>query len=191
MPQDTLPHLQITSPQDLHNWLLENHGQEKGVWLVTFKKSVPDKYVDRWDVLDELLCFGWIDGRRMKLDDERTMQLITPRRVEHWSGTYKERVARLEQEGRMQPSGIESVKRGKESGLWDFLNDVDALMVPDDLGQALKKRPSAEAFFNDLPPSSKRFALRWLKLSKSEKTRANRIAKIVALSAEGKKVPGS
>lgn len=84
------------------------------MWLVTFKKSVPDKYADRWDVLDELLCFGWINGRRMKLDEEHTQQLITPRRVKHWSGTFKERVARLEQEVRMQPNGTESVKRGRE-----------------------------------------------------------------------------
>ena len=72
-----------------------------------------DKYVDRWEVLDELLCL-WIDGRRMKLDDERTMQLITPRRVEHWSGRTRN-VWRLEQEGRMQPSDRKCQAR---KGVW-------------------------------------------------------------------------
>ncbi|MEM6815918.1 MAG: hypothetical protein AAF600_16280 [Bacteroidota bacterium] len=67
-----------------------HHSQEDSIWLVTYKKSTPDKYVDRGQVLDELLCFGGIDGRRMKLDDERTMQLISPRRVQHWSKTYKD-----------------------------------------------------------------------------------------------------
>ena len=65
--------------------------------MVTFKKSEADKYVSRWDVLDELICFGWIDGIRRKLDDNKTMQLISPRKVEHWAKTYKERAHALGQ----------------------------------------------------------------------------------------------
>ncbi|MEL6721013.1 MAG: hypothetical protein AAFO82_09695 [Bacteroidota bacterium] len=53
------------------------------------KKVEPDKYVSREEVLDELICFGWIDGIRRKLDDKRTMQLISPRRVTHWSKPTK------------------------------------------------------------------------------------------------------
>lgn len=125
MPQDTLPHLQITSPQDLHNWLLENHGQEEGVWLVTFKKSVPDKYVDRWDVLDELLCFGWINGRRMKLDEGHTQQLTTPRRVEHWSGTYKERPARLRARSPQAAQWNRECQTRKRKGTWELTSLCD------------------------------------------------------------------
>ena len=83
--------VEISSSEALRSWLMKNHGQTKSVWLVTYKKSEPGKYVSRWDVLDELICFGWIDGIRRKLDDKRTMQLISQRRVEHWAKTYKER----------------------------------------------------------------------------------------------------
>lgn len=183
--------ISIASAAELRQWLTDHHDQEASVWLVTYKKVVPDKYVSTGEVLDELLAFGWIDGRRMKLDAERTMQLISPRRVEHWSKTYKDRVTRLEAEGLMAEPGRVAVQRGKDSGLWDFLNDVDALIQPQDLKNALAKNPAAKTFFNGLSPARMRFALRWLKLSKTEKTRSNRIAKIVALSAEGKRVPGS
>ena len=68
--------VEITSQEELRSWLLKNHAQPESVWLVTHKKSEPDKYVSRWDVLNELICFGWIDGIRRKLDDKKTMQLI-------------------------------------------------------------------------------------------------------------------
>ncbi|WP_236262802.1 YdeI/OmpD-associated family protein [Aggregatimonas sangjinii] len=159
--------------------------------MVTYKKSTPDKYVDRDLVLEELLCFGWIDGRRMKLDDERTMQLISPRKVQHWSKTYKDRAARLIDEGKMEEAGFLSIEDSKKSGLWNFLDDVDKLIVPDDLETALSRKQEAKDFFYNINDSSKRFVLRWVKLAKTNKTRRNRIDKIVNLSARGEKLPGS
>lgn len=118
--------------QELRRWFEENHRQQESIWLVTYKKNVPDKYVSIQEVLDEVLCFGWMDGRRMKLDDERTLQLLSPRKTEHWSKTYKDRVAKLTQAGRMHEAGLKAVEAAKQSGMWDFLNDVDALIKPDD-----------------------------------------------------------
>jgi len=83
--------VEIASAKQLRSWLSKNYAQEEGVWLVTYKKSEKEKYVSRDQVLDELLCFGWIDGIRRKLDDKKTMQLISPRRVQHWAKTYKDR----------------------------------------------------------------------------------------------------
>ncbi|MEM7657965.1 MAG: YdeI/OmpD-associated family protein [Bacteroidota bacterium] len=181
----------INSQEELRDWLLENHRSQDSVWLVTFKKSVPGKYVSREQVLDELLCFGWIDGIRRKLDDQRTMQLISPRKVQHWAKTYKDRAAKLIEEERMHPSGLQSIEDAKASGLWNFMDDVDQLIVPKDLAAALAKRPEAKLFFDAINDSSKRFVLRWLKLAKTEKTRTKRIQKLVELSAKGEKLPGS
>lgn len=183
--------VEIESPAQLRDWLLCNHTQEDGVWLVTFKKTVGEKYVSRDEVLDELLCFGWIDGIRRKLDAERTMQLISPRRAQHWARSYKERAERLMAEGRMHESGLNSIKAGKESGLWNFMDDVDNLIVPKDLQEALEKQEGALAFFNNINDSSKRFVLRWIKLAKTKKTRENRIEKIAKLASIGEKLPGS
>ena len=183
--------VEIESQEQLRNWLRLNYSQEEGIWLVTFKKSEKEKYVSRDEVLDELICFGWIDGIRRKLDSTRTMQLISPRRVQHWAKTYKDRAGKLIKENKMHQSGLDSIKKGKESGLWNFMDDVDNLEIPDDLKTALNKLEGAFDFFDNINNSSKRFVLRWIKLSKTEKTRNIRIAKIAKLSSIGEKLPGS
>ena len=183
--------VEIESQEQLRNWLRLNYSQEEGIWLVTFKKSEKEKYVSRDDVLDELICFGWIDGIRRKLDNTRTMQLISPRRVQHWAKTYKDRAGKLIKENKMHQSGLDSIKKGKESRLWNFMDDVDNLEIPDDLKTALNKLEGAFDFFDNINNSSKRFVLRWIKLSKTEKTRNIRIAKIAKLSSISEKLPGS
>lgn len=188
---DNFDKVEITSVEGLRNWLINNHNQDKGVWLVTFKKCEIKKYVSREEVLDELLCFGWIDGIRRKLDEKRTMQLITRRRVQHWSKTYKERVSKLIDQGKMHDAGLRSISISKSNGLWDFMDDVDNLIVPKDLQKELSNKKEALEFFNSINPSSKRFVLRWVKLAKTEKTRKNRIQKLVELSSKGEKLPGS
>lgn len=188
---DERPQVEISSQEELRRWLQEHHADEDSVWLVTYKKHAGGRYVSREAVLDELLCFGWIDGRRMKLDDDRTMQLISPRRAQHWSKTYKDRAARLIEEGQMAPPGQASIERAKANGMWTFLDDVDALIRPADLESALDIHPPARATFDAFPPSTQRFALRWIKLAKSEAARARRIEKTAVLAAQGKKVPGA
>lgn len=183
--------VEITSQEELRLWLMKNHAQPDSVWLVTYKKSEPSKYVSRWDVLDELICFGWIDGIRRKLDDNKTMQLISQRKVEHWAKTYKERAAKLIDEKKMHESGLKAIEASKSNGLWNFMDDVDNLIIPKDLSKELSKLNGAAEFFNSINPSSKRFVLRWIKLAKTEKTRNNRIKKLAQLSAKGEKLPGS
>ena len=183
--------VEVTTPDELRQWLLNHHTQAESIWLVTYKKSEKGKYVSREEVMDELLCFGWIDGIRRKLDDVRTMQLISPRKVQHWAKSYKDRAAKLIEEGKMHEAGYQSIQAGKESGLWNFMDDVDNLVVPGDLAKALDELPDSRVFFDGINDSSKRFVLRWIKLAKTEKTRKSRIQKLAKLSAEGKKLPGS
>ena len=101
--------VEMGSSEELRAWLSAHQQQEESVWLVTYKKHVTDKYLSTSEVLDELLCFGWIDGIRRKLDADRTMQLIGPRRMQHWAKTYKDRAARLIEEGKMEPAGYQSI----------------------------------------------------------------------------------
>ncbi len=181
--------VEVRSTEALRDWLLTHHEQSDSVWLVTFKKHTGASYISTGDVLDELLCFGWIDGIRRKLDADRTMQLIAPRRVQHWSKTYKERVASLTAAGRMHASGLAAVAQGKASGLWTFLDDVDAGIAPPDLIAALGEVAPASAYFEGCPPAYRRNVLRWIKLAKTDKTRAKRIAKTVAACAAESRMP--
>ena len=183
--------LQVASATELRRWLEKHHAQDDSVWLVTFKKHVGSGYVSRDEVLDELIAFGWIDGIRRKLDDDRTMQLIARRKAQHWAKSYKDRAARLEEEGRMAPPGLAAIERSKSAGLWDFMDDVDALVKPEDLVSALAERAGAAAHFDAFPASSRRFVLRWIKLAKKPETRRRRIARIADLAARNERLPGS
>lgn len=183
--------IEVKSVEELHSWFEKNHTQKESIWLITYKKNVPDKYVSIKEVLDEVLCFGWMDGRRMRLDSERTMQLISPRKTEHWSKSYKDRVARLTREGRMHRAGLKAVERAKKNGMWNFLNDVDALIKPDDLIAALGRYPSAMENYEAFPDSSKRDILRWIKIAKKPETRAKRIQQTAELAAQNKRASGT
>ncbi len=183
--------LLITNSSQLRNWLMVNHSQTKGIWLVTYKISNKELYVSNSEILDELLCFGWIDGIKRKIDDQKVMQLITPRRVQHWSKSYKDRFLKLEKEGKIMQSGAQSVTDSKKSGLWNFMDDVDALIKPKDFTTLLKLNSPAMENFDSFGPSSKRLMLRYIKIAKSESTRNKRIFEITMLAKEGKKLKGS
>jgi len=182
--------VEITSPTHLREWLSTNYNQKESVWLVTFKKKIIEKYVSVNEVLDELLCFGWIDGIRRKLDENRTMQLISPRKVEHWTKTYKNRYSKLESKGLIENAGREAVLKSKANGLWDFMDDVDALIKPTDFIKCLNEYENATNNFNAFGASSQRFILRWIKIAKTKETRAKRIKQASELAEKNLKIPG-
>jgi uncharacterized protein YdeI (YjbR/CyaY-like superfamily) len=183
--------VEVTSSEELRSWLENNYTQSESVWLVTYKKTEIGKYLSTSDILDELISYGWIDGIRRKLDESKTMQLVSPRKVEHWAQSYKDRAAKLIKEGRMHPAGLKAIELSKQNGLWDFMDDVDKLIVPEDLQYALDNCDGASEFFHNINNSSKRFVLRYIKIAKTDQTRASRIKQIALLSAEGKKLKGS
>jgi uncharacterized protein YdeI (YjbR/CyaY-like superfamily) len=185
---DRFAKVQIASLRDLHDWLAANHAQEESVWMVRYKQHVADRYVGRLEALDELMAFGWIDGIARKLDDDRTMQLISPRRQQVWTQTYRDRAARLEAEGRMQESGRAAVRRSQDLGLWEADADVDALLVPVDLTAALRMG-NAETNFAEAPPSYRRNVLRWIKQAKKPETRAARIERTVDYAQRNARIP--
>lgn len=180
--------VEVSSAAELRSWLAEHHHQHEAIWLVTYKKAVPNRYVSVSEVLDELIAFGWIDGIRRALDDERTMQLISPRRTEPWAKTYKDRAERLIAAGSMHPSGLASVMQANDSGAWEAMADVDALVVPDDLRAALVGAHLALDEFSSFPPSIRRNILRWIAMAQTEPTRTKRIALTVSEAQAGRRV---
>ena len=189
IPSDRFEHIEISSLAELRRWLAANFDRSEGVWLVRYKKAVPSKFVDRLDVLDELLCFGWVDGIARKLDDDRTMQLIFPRKQQAWAQSYKDRAARLDAEGRLAPSGLAAIEQSKQAGLWEAYVPVDMLLVPDDLRSALSAHPSAERYFDAAAPSYRRNVLRWIAQAKTVKTRTARIDRVIEFSSRLERIP--
>jgi uncharacterized protein YdeI (YjbR/CyaY-like superfamily) len=168
--------VEVRTEHELHEWLEHHHTHTEAVWLVTWKKptqatraaetpptpSSDGCYIPHETVLDHLVAFGWIDGIRRRLDDTRSIQLISPRRTRPWAKSYKDRAERLIATGRMHPAGLADVEHAKHTGAWDAMNDVDALVVPDDLTAALAAHPPAANHFARFPASTRRNILRWI-----------------------------
>lgn len=140
-------------------------------------------------MLDELLCFGWVDGIRRKVNADRTMQLISPRRAEIWTATCKTRATTLERDGRMKESGYAAIARSKAAGLWNAHADVDALIEPPDLVALLNVHSQACAWWMAAAPSYHRNMLQWITGAVAPETRARQIKTLVELCTAGLKMP--
>jgi uncharacterized protein YdeI (YjbR/CyaY-like superfamily) len=184
---EELPRLVVTSRAELRAWLSEHHATSPGVWLVTTKKSAGG--VVAWnDVVEEVLCFGWIDSLPRALDEVRTMLRLTPRRASSaWSGKNKGHVEALMAQGLMQAAGLAAVEAAKASGSWFVLDTASALIVPDDLATALAALPRAREHFDAFPPSARRGILEWLSLAKRPATRAARVQSIAQAAQENRR----
>lgn len=181
---DELKQVTVKTRAELRSWLSANHSQQDGIWLVTYKKSAGKLHLPYSEVVEEALCFGWIDGQTRSLDARRTMLLLTPRRAKSvWSRPNKERVERLIANRLMRPEGAAKIERAKRDGSWDFLNDVDALVIPADLEAALSADPRVRKGFDSLTVSMRRRLLYYLKSAKGPTTRERRIQEILARCA--------
>lgn len=169
-------------------WLKENHSLQESVWLIYYKKKSVYYSMSWSDAVDEALCFGWIDSVRKSLDDERFQQLFTKRKPKGtWSKINKEKIERLINENLMADAGLAVIKRSKENGSWDSLNEVEELKVPDDLFNVLQRNSEAEFFFNALSKSTRKAMLQWIALAKRPETREKRIEEIVELASKRQK----
>ena len=168
-------------------WLAENHAEAKGVWVVRARRQA-DAELDYDALVEEALCFGWVDGRMQPIDDEETMQLVTPRRPgSAWATSNKERVARLEQGGALDESGRRVVAAAKADGSWARYDSAEALEIPDDLAAALAANAPAALHFAAFTDAAKRSILRWLIDAKRAETRAKRVGETVRLAAKNEK----
>lgn len=186
MPQDHA-RIEIASRAELRQWLAANHGQAASIWLVTWKKGDP-RHLPYNDLVEEALCFGWVDSLPRKLDASRSMILLSPRRPgSAWSKPNKDRVARLIRDGLMTSAGLAKIEAAKRSGAWTKLDAVEALTVPDDLAAALRASPLAADHWERFPRSVKRGILEWIEQAKRPETRAKRIAETATRAAQGER----
>ncbi len=182
---DSYEEVQVESRDELRVWLEENHTRTEGVWLITYKKCVPEKYVEYDAIVEEAICFGWIDSQARGLDDERSMLLFTPRKKgSMWSAVNKRRIERLDAVGAIHEAGWAKIDAAKEDGSWTLLDDVEALIHPADLLEALDENPVAKANYEAFPDSAKKGILWWVKSAKRDTTRAKRIAETVEKAAK-------
>ena len=172
-------------------WLAAHADDERGVWLASWRSHTGRPVADYEAAVEEALCVGWIDATVNVLDDDRLLQLMTPRKPRSpWSASNKRRVARLLAEGRMQPAGLRAIEVAKANGSWSIYDDVEALVEPADLAAALDARPPSRAEWDGFPPSARKAMLWWIKSAVRSDTRSRRIAAVVSSAAEGRRAQG-
>jgi uncharacterized protein YdeI (YjbR/CyaY-like superfamily) len=183
-----LPQIEVVSRSQLRAWLAANHAESGSIWLVTWKKHTPDRHITYNEIVEEALCFGWVDSLPRKLDAERTMLLLSRRKSgSAWSAANKERVERLLADGKMEPAGLAAVEAAMADGSWSFLDDVERLDVPADLAEALSNHVEAATNFAAFPRSIRRGILEWIKQAKRAETRARRIAETARLASQNRR----
>ena len=167
-------------------WLAKHHATSPGTWLVVDKASSGRRDLPYDAVIEEALCFGWIDGKAHSIDDTQFKVLFKPRNPKSgWSALNKQRVARLIEDGLMSDAGLATIEVAKRNGAWTSLDAAEALTIPDDFGAALTRNKRAAANYASFAPSSKKLILTWITSAKRSETRARRIAESVKLAAKG------
>ena len=167
------------------DWLAANHTRTEGLWLVYFKKASGKAHFTSDEAIEEALCFGWIDSKPARLDEERAMLWFAPRKPgSGWSRLNKERAARLIQDDLMTPAGMAKIEEAQTDGSWNALDDIENLVIPPDLDSALQAYPPARRHFEAFPRSVKRGILEWIASAKKPETRAKRITETAQLAQE-------
>ncbi|MBD2055899.1 YdeI/OmpD-associated family protein [Oculatella sp. FACHB-28] len=166
-------------------WLEQHHTRDKGVWLISYKKATGKPRFDYEEAVEEALCFGWIDSKGNKLDEERSLLWFAPRKPgTGWSKLNKERVERLIAQNMMMPAGLTKVEAAKQDGSWNALDAIEALEIPPDLETALASYAEAKQNFEAFPRSVKRGILEWVAAAKRPETRTKRINETAQLAAQ-------
>jgi len=176
------------SPETWRSWLAEQHATVDGVWLARWTKASGRPSVAYEAIVEEALCFGWIDGLVNTLGDGRQAQLLTPRRPgSGWSRSNKERVERLIAEGRMTEVGMAVIRAAQADGSWSMQDAAEALIEPAELAAALDASPEARRQWDGFPRSPRRALIWWVMSARRPETKARRVARIVDEAAEGRR----
>ncbi|MES2774063.1 MAG: YdeI/OmpD-associated family protein [Bacteroidota bacterium] len=183
--KDGIKAFHAKSRKQWRDWLTKNHGNEKSVWLILYSKEAGITSVSYPEAVEEGLCFGWIDSKVIKRDENSRYQSFSPRKPKsRWSQSNKDRVEKLLSAGLMEPAGLAAVVIAKETGTWDALNEVDKLLVPDDLQLQFNNNPAAFTHWQKFSPSSRKTILEWILNAKRPDTRKKRVDETVRLATD-------
>ena len=177
------------SPQEFYDWLEEHHETEAEVYLGYWKKHTGRPSLTWSEAVDQALCFGWIDGRVNRIDDESHMQRFTPRRPgSNWSKINVEKVATLKELGLMRPAGVAAFEKRTDgkTGVYSF--ERDAAELPPEYEQRLRANRAASEYFDSRPPWYRRTAIHLVMSAKREETRERRLKQLIDDSAAGRDI---
>lgn len=178
------------SREEWRSWLTKYSEIEKRVYLIVYYKKSGKPSVGFQEAIDEAICFGWIDSKGKRRDQNSYYWCFSRRNPKStWGKTSRERADHLIQSGLMTEQGLAMINLAKQTGTWDAYPGAENLIVPFDLQQQLHGNPEAETNFESFAPSSKRIVLQWIASAKRAETRQRRIKQTVGL-AEKNQIAG-
>lgn len=171
--------------KEWRKWLEKNHQSVKSIWLIIYKKKSETPSIYYPEAVDEALCFGWIDSKPNKRDENSYYQFFAKRNPKsNWSKVNKEKVTKLMEQRLMHSSGLRMIEIAKENGTWTALDEVENITIPADLKALFLKNKTALDNWEKFPRSSKRGILEWIMNAKKTETRQKRIEETVQLAAD-------
>jgi uncharacterized protein YdeI (YjbR/CyaY-like superfamily) len=180
----------VKTRKEWRDWLNQNHDKSSGVWLVFYKKHKGQDTLEYDDAVEEALCFGWIDSIIKKIDDEKYVRKLTPRKADsRWSDLNKKRITKLEKKGLLTEAGNRKAREAKASGLWDKPDRPQiSSSIPRELESALAKNKKAKIFFDQLAPSHQKRFIGWISAAKRQETKERRLREAITLLEKGEKL---
>ncbi len=169
-------------------WLEKNHASKQSVWLVFYSKKSNKESISWSDAVDVALCFGWIDSKKIKIDEETSHQFFSKRKAKStWSKINKEKIQQLTDSGLITQAGLDSIAIAKQNGSWTILDEVEELIIPSDLEKAFTKYKGSKNYFLSLSKSARKMMLQWVVLAKQPETRKKRIYEISRFAGQNQK----
>lgn len=170
-------------------WLKKNHAKKTEL-LVGFYKVTSGKESITWpQSVDEALCYGWIDGIRKSIDEERYTIRFTPRRPgSNWSAVNIKKMEELKKKGLMQAPGIEAFKHRKEDKSAIYTYEKEPVLLDKAFEKKFKANKAAWNYFQSKAPSYRKTAIGWVMQAKQEITRIKRLESLIRDSEAGKKI---
>jgi uncharacterized protein YdeI (YjbR/CyaY-like superfamily) len=176
--------LQVRSRREWRAWLAKHHTSSPGIWLVFYKQHTGLKSMPLEDAAREALCFGWIDSLIKRLDGDRYVVKVTPRKpTSKWSEINRRRWTELKTAGLLTPAGLAAAPTENSYGPRPIIPDL-----PSYIATAIKANAKAWKLFRELAPTYRRDFVVWIHTAKRPETRERRLRESLALLAAGKKI---
>ena len=170
-------------------WLEANHDRATELWIGYYKKGVPKTSMTYAEAVEEALCFGWIDGKARRIDDEVTGQRFTPRRRgSNWSAINIAKIGELRAAGRMHAAGMRAFEERDRRKDASYSYKRPPAALPPEWEARFRADAPAWAAWESETPSYRRTATYWVMSAKRPETRERRLATLIADSAAGRRV---
>ncbi len=178
----------FSSPAEFRAWLEKHHDSAAELWVGYYRRATGTPSITWPESVDQALCFGWIDGVRKTVDENRYMIRFTPRKTRsNWSTVNIKKVAELTKLGLMKPAGMKVFEEREAKREYSYEQTQQTELAPE-YAKEFRANRKAWAFFEAQAPSYQRTLKFWVMNAKKEETQRARLKKLIDTSAAGKRV---